>query len=55
MPRMEGTREGWAMRSERWMAATVVALCVVVALLGKGLAETRLERMGAPNPWAAPK
>lgn len=42
------------MRTERWTSATVLALCIVVALMGAGLAKTRLDGGGAPNPWVAP-
>lgn len=42
------------MRAERWPAATVLALCVVAALMGLGMAKERAADVGEPNPWLMP-
>ncbi len=43
------------MRTERWPTATVLALCVVAALLGAGLAKQHLAEATDPNPWVMPR
>lgn len=40
------------MRNPMWRAATVLALCLVAALMG--LARTHAEAPGAPNSWVHP-
>lgn len=43
------------MRKDGWSAATVLALCLVAALLGAGLAKQRQEAATPPNPWVMPE
>lgn len=43
------------MRPDRWPAATVLALCIVAALIGAGLAKSREQAPGPPSPWVQPK
>lgn len=43
------------MRPDRSTAATVLALCLVAALIGAGLAKARDQAPVRGNPWVAPK
>lgn len=43
------------MRTQRWPAATVLALCIVAALMGAGLSRQRAAETASPNPWVLPQ
>jgi len=43
------------MRTERWRTVTVLALCLVAAMLGASIAKNRADSLAPPNPWVRPK